>query len=214
MIILEPSDERSPLKSEGEIDITTPAATAPLPPHAPTLSPNPIVPSYQAIPHSHYDTLPRRQSPIRRLLVAFAIACLVLFLCGAFIHSFYKRGRGYHDRCLFAVNPFSYAPELIASIVHKQIYNNFRSTFHSKYLSSFNALINPPQLTGSSSLSLNPLLHQISIILVLSPHHMIPFIKHLHQITMPYLPHTQWRVHHSKDTAHQFENFVTYLAGR
>ena len=131
MIILEPSDEHSPLKSEGEIDITIPAAA----PHTPTLLPNPIVPSYQAIPHSHYDTLPPRQSPIRRFLVAFAIACLVLFLCGALANSLHKRGRGRNSRCLFALYPFSYAPELIASVVHKQIQNNFHSTFHSKYSS-------------------------------------------------------------------------------
>jgi hypothetical protein len=94
MIILEPSDERFPLtKSEGEIDASaTPsaAATALLPFYASTLPPNPSVPSYQAIPHSHHDTLLRRQSPLRRLFVAYAIACLILLFCGAFINGFYS----------------------------------------------------------------------------------------------------------------------------
>ena len=93
MIILENQDERSPLKTEGEIDITTPSAglllaTAPPPPYVPTLSPNLIVPSYQAVPHPHHVT--HRQSPIRRLLVTFAVACLVLLLCGAITYGFYE----------------------------------------------------------------------------------------------------------------------------
>jgi len=91
MIILEPSDERFPLKSEGEIDASpTPsaAATTTLPLYTSTLPSNPSLPSYQAIPHSHHVTLLRRQSPVRRLLVAFAIACLILLLCGAFINGF------------------------------------------------------------------------------------------------------------------------------
>ena len=93
MIILENQDERSPLKTEGEIDITSPSAglllaTAPPPPYVPTLPPNPLVPSYQAVSHPHH--VARRQSPIRRLLVAFAVACLVLLLCSAIIYGFYK----------------------------------------------------------------------------------------------------------------------------
>jgi hypothetical protein len=89
MIILENQDERSPLKTEGEIDIT--ALTAPPPPYVPTLSPNLIVPPYQAILHPHHVTIPRRHSPIRRLLVSFAIAaCLVLLLCGTIMYGFYK----------------------------------------------------------------------------------------------------------------------------
>lgn len=95
MIILENQDEHSPLKTEGEIDITTPSAslllaTAPPPPYVRTLPPNPIVPSYQAVPHSRHGTVRRRQLPIRRLLVAFAIACFVLLLFGAFMYGFYK----------------------------------------------------------------------------------------------------------------------------
>ena len=91
MIILENQDERSPLKTEGDMDITTPSpslllATAPPPPYVPTFPPNP---SYQAVPHSHHVTLPRRQLTIRRLLVASMTACLVLLLCGAFMYSFY-----------------------------------------------------------------------------------------------------------------------------
>jgi hypothetical protein len=82
MIILENQDEHSPLKTEGEVDIATPSAAL----NVPTLPPNPIVPSYQAVPHSHHVTVPRRQLPIRRLLVIFAISCLVLLLCSAFIY--------------------------------------------------------------------------------------------------------------------------------
>lgn len=92
MIILEPSDnqnERSPL-TKG-VETTTPSAalaTAP-PPYAPTVPPNPI-PSYQTVPqHSlaHHVIISRRRSPFRRLLVAFAIACLVLLLWGTFLDS-------------------------------------------------------------------------------------------------------------------------------
>lgn len=93
MIILENQDERSPLKTEGEIDIATPSdalllATAPPPPYIPTLPPNPIVPSYQAVSYPHHVTVPRRQLPIRRLHVTFAIA-LVLLLCVASMYGFY-----------------------------------------------------------------------------------------------------------------------------
>jgi hypothetical protein len=89
MIILENQDELSPLKTEGEMDITTPFAslllsTAPPPPYVPTLSPN-----YQAVPLPHHVT-PRRQFLIRRLHVTFAIACLVLLLCGAIIYGFHE----------------------------------------------------------------------------------------------------------------------------
>lgn len=97
MIILENQDERSPLKTEleGDIDITTPSATllpatAQPPAYIPTLPPNLIVPSYQAVPHPHHVTPPRRQFPIRRLLVTFAIACLVLLSSGAILYGFYK----------------------------------------------------------------------------------------------------------------------------
>jgi hypothetical protein len=86
MIILENQDERSPLKIEGEIDVTTRSAA---PPYLPTLPPISTAPSYQAVPHSQHVTLPRRQLPIRRLLVA-SIACLILLLCGAFLYGFYK----------------------------------------------------------------------------------------------------------------------------
>lgn len=89
MIILENQDERSPLKTEGGTDITTPSAASP-PPYVPTLPSNVIVPSYQAVPHSHHVTAPRRQLPIRRLLVTFAIACLVLLLFGVIMYGFYK----------------------------------------------------------------------------------------------------------------------------
>ena len=95
MIILENQDERSPLKTEGDIlDITTPSAAqslllAPPPPYVPTLSPNLIVPSYQAVPHPHHVTI-RQQFRNRRLLVTFAITCLILLLCGAVIYGFYN----------------------------------------------------------------------------------------------------------------------------
>jgi len=94
MIILEPSDnlnERVPLNKGAEIDIT---ATTPLPPtspppYAPTLPPNPI-PSYRATHNTYNVSVPRRRSPLRRLLGAFAVACLVLLLWGIFIDSFSK----------------------------------------------------------------------------------------------------------------------------
>lgn len=104
-ILDEPSDsqdERSPLKKDVEINTTTSSAalaTAP-PPYTsiasiPTPSPNPI-PSSQAIPqtdpHSPHVILLRRRSPIRRFLVAFLVAWLVLFLWSALVHSFNKAG--------------------------------------------------------------------------------------------------------------------------
>lgn len=99
MIIFENQDERSPLKTEGEIDILTPSApllaTAPPPPYVSTLPSNPIIPSYQAVTHPHHNhvTVPgvtRRNIPIRPLLVTFAIACLVLLLWGSFMYGFYN----------------------------------------------------------------------------------------------------------------------------
>ena len=102
MIILEHQDEQSPLKTEGEINTTAAQLASALPPpYVPTLTPNPIVPSYQAVPHSHHVTVPRRQSQIRRFLVSFAIACLVLLLCGAFMYGFttYLPFRGDDYRC-------------------------------------------------------------------------------------------------------------------
>lgn len=88
MIILENQDEQSPLKTEGEIN-TTAAQLALPPPYVPTLPP--IVPSYQAVSHPHHVTVPRRQLPIRRFLVFFAVACLVFLLCGAFMYGFTRR---------------------------------------------------------------------------------------------------------------------------
>ena len=107
MIILEHQDEQSPLKTEGEINTTAAQLASALPPpYVPTLTPNPIVPSYQAVPHSHHVTVPRRQSLIRRFLVSFAIACLILLLCGAFMYGFtrqpYSPSRGDDYRCPYA----------------------------------------------------------------------------------------------------------------
>ena len=105
MAILDPSDnqdERSLLKKDVENNTTTSSAalaTAP-PPYTsiPTPSPNPI-PSSQAIvavipqrddPHSNHAILVCRRSPIRRFLLAFGVAWLVLFLWSALMHSFKK----------------------------------------------------------------------------------------------------------------------------
>ena len=110
MIILENQDERSPLKTEGDIDITTPSAALRLatatPPYVPTLPPNPVVPSYQAVPHSHHVILPRQQLTIRRLLVAFAIASLILLLCGAFMYGFYRTAISSDNYRCPSANPF------------------------------------------------------------------------------------------------------------
>ena len=94
MIILESSDdqhERSPLKKAVEIDIPTPSAapaTTP-PPYAPTAipHPNPLPPYQTIIPHHHVGRSPHRRSALRRLLRAFAVACLILLLWGIFIKS-------------------------------------------------------------------------------------------------------------------------------
>ena len=98
MIILDPSDNQnqpsSPLKKDDEISTAAPAIIAP-PAYVTTQPPNPTtIPSYQAIPHSHHHhhhhpTLHRR-SPLRRLLVAFAIAGLILLLWGVFVDSLDK----------------------------------------------------------------------------------------------------------------------------
>ena len=110
MIILENQDERSPLKTEGDIDIATPSADLRLatatPPYVPTLPPNLVVPSYQAVPHSHHVTVRRQQLTIRRLLVAFAIACLILLLCGASMYGFYKAAISSDNYRCPSANPF------------------------------------------------------------------------------------------------------------
>jgi hypothetical protein len=98
-ILDEPTDEHSPLKKDVEISTTSSStaaaqATAP-PPYTliPTPSPNPIPPSQaipQTDPQSLYVLLSRR-SAIVRFLRAFGVACLVLLLWSAFVHSFSKK---------------------------------------------------------------------------------------------------------------------------
>lgn len=83
IMIVNQDDGRSPLKRN---DTPVPA-TAP-PPYAPTPPPNHI-PSYQAIPQTPHVILPR-PSPMRRFLLAFAVAILVLLLWSAFLDSFDK----------------------------------------------------------------------------------------------------------------------------
>ena len=100
MIILESSDdqhERSPLKKAVEIDIPTPSAapaTTP-PPYAPTAipHPNPLPPYQTIIPHQRVRRSPQGSSwsALRRLLLAFAVACLILLLWGIFIKSIVVR---------------------------------------------------------------------------------------------------------------------------
>jgi hypothetical protein len=106
-ILDEPSDERSPLKKDVEINSTSSAAQATAesapPPYTsiPTPSPNPIPPSRaipQTDPQSHHHDLvilltrrsAIRRSAIRRFLVAFMVASLVLVLWSALVHSFTK----------------------------------------------------------------------------------------------------------------------------
>jgi len=95
MIILESSNdqhERSPLKKAIEIDVPIPSAapaTMAPPPYAPTAipHPNPLPPYQTIIPHHHVRRSPHRRSALRRLLRAFAVACLILLLWGIFIKS-------------------------------------------------------------------------------------------------------------------------------
>jgi len=92
----EPSDnqdEPSPLKKDIATSSTVPATAPPPYTSIPTTSPNPI-PSSQAIPQTdpqpHHVILPRRGSPIRRFLAAFAVAWLVLLLWSILVDSFHK----------------------------------------------------------------------------------------------------------------------------
>jgi hypothetical protein len=110
MIIVNQDGGRSPLKRD---DTQTPA-TAP-PPYAPTAPPNHI-PSYQAIPQTPHVILPR-PSPMRRFLLAFAVAILVLLLWGAFLDSFDKaarhfppNGRRHYEFVCFTIHSFLYTP--------------------------------------------------------------------------------------------------------